>query len=278
MSAELGLLLRMARAAQRISQLELSLRLGVSQRHVSFVELGRSRPGRDLVLAWMDETSASQSLCNAALLKAGYAPLSPGATCPGVACEVAFHTIELHHPNPGIVFDADWYIVRLNAAARWLCALAMPDLWKRRADDRIDMITTLAHPDGWLARARRPDVIAGALLGQLRAEQWLRPSLSARIDHFEAAARSRYGAIDLLPTRDPIATSFEVSLETDEGWLSFCAVQSRFGLAQDAGTSTLRAELWFPSDDATSQVLHTRRHAMRQRELAMEDTAASSVA
>ena len=129
MSAELGLLLRMSRAAHRISQLELSLRLGVSQRHVSFVELGRARPGRELVLVWMNETSASLSLCNAALLKAGYAPLSQGAAYPSAAvagCEVAFQTIELHHPNPGIVFDADWYIVRMNAAARWLCSLSCP--------------------------------------------------------------------------------------------------------------------------------------------------------
>ena len=62
--------LQQARKARRLSQLELSLRMGVSQRHVSFVESGRSRPSRDLLLTWLQELDAPLALRNAALLQA----------------------------------------------------------------------------------------------------------------------------------------------------------------------------------------------------------------
>lgn len=66
--------LQRARRARRVSQLELSLRLGVSQRHVSFVESGRARPSRDLLTRWLGELDAPLALRNAALLQAGFAP------------------------------------------------------------------------------------------------------------------------------------------------------------------------------------------------------------
>ena len=66
--------LRRARRSRRISQLELALELGVSQRHVSFVESGRSRPSRELLIGWLQVLEAPLALSNEALLAAGYAP------------------------------------------------------------------------------------------------------------------------------------------------------------------------------------------------------------
>lgn len=70
----LGNPLRHARATRDVSQRELALRLGVSQRHVSYVEGNRARPSRDLIVSWIREVGAPLSLCNAALLPAGFAP------------------------------------------------------------------------------------------------------------------------------------------------------------------------------------------------------------
>ena len=74
-------LLKAMRRQAGVSQFELALRLGISQRHLSFVEIARARPSRSLLLAWIEELDAPISLCNAALLHAGYPPLrlSPGA-------------------------------------------------------------------------------------------------------------------------------------------------------------------------------------------------------
>jgi transcriptional regulator with XRE-family HTH domain len=252
---ELSALLRSVRLQAGCSQLELSLRLGVSQRHVNFIERDRARPGRDLLLAWFRETGGAASLCNAALLQAGYAPLAAGAgeaALPTRGDTVLLRTIALHEPNPGIVFDADWFVVQANAAGRWLSELVMPGVWK---GDRLDMLAALADPRGWLASARQPAKIAAALLGQLRTEQWMRPALRPRIDALAQVLHARYGHVELSVQRDPSATSFEVTLDTRLGALAFCAVQSLVGLPHDASGTRLRAELWYPTDARTASLM-----------------------
>lgn len=254
MGSDLATLLRTIRLDAGLSQLELSLRLEVSQRHVNFVERARARPSRRLLLAWLRETGCPTSIGNVALLQAGYAPL-PAAT-PVHGEDVLLQLIALHQPNPGIVFDADWYIVKANAAARWLCEILMPGLWQ---GERLDMLATLADPCGWLARSRQPTRIAAALIGQLRAEQWLRPGLRTRVDALEEAMVKRYGELPSTSVRDPAATSFEVTLDTALGTLTFCAVQTLPATPHNTAGHHLRAELWFPANAFTSLVV--RRHA-----------------
>lgn len=261
MDSALATLLRDSRRRAGLSQLELSFRLGVSQRHVSFVERAHTRPGRALLLAWMRQAGASGSLRNAALMLAGFAPEALAPALPGAVAAgrdaLTLWAIELHQPNPALVFDTDWHIVRMNAAARWLCALVMPDVW--RGGERLDMLAVLAHPAGWLAHAREPVAIAAALIGQLRAEQWLRPSLAPRVDALVHALEQRYGALPTDATRDPAATGFDLALDTPLGCLNFCAIQASIGLPQDAAAGGLRTELWYPADDQTRQVM--RGHA-----------------
>lgn len=64
---------------RRLSQLELALRMGVSQRHVSFVESGRAQPSRELLLNWLHELQAPLALRNVALQQAGFAPVYRGS-------------------------------------------------------------------------------------------------------------------------------------------------------------------------------------------------------
>jgi transcriptional regulator with XRE-family HTH domain len=258
---ELSGLLRTVRLEAGCSQLELALRLDVSQRHINFIERDRARPSRQLLLAWLRELGGSPSLANAALLNGGYAPLPPSASPPSGPTRndsVALRTIDLHYPNPGHAFNADWFIVQANPASRWICELVMPGVWQ---EDPLDMPATLANPRGWLSRAREPAKIAAALLGQMRAEQWTRPSLRPRIDALEKVLESRYGRLERPTQREPLATSFDVTLETSLGALSFCAVQSLSGLPHDAMGTQLRTELWYPTDMHTALLL--RQHGER---------------
>lgn len=255
-TSELARLLRSARTDAGISQLELSLRLGVSQRHVSFVEQARARPSRELLLVWLRELGARPAQLNAALLLAGHAPLSADRASARESEAAALRTIALHEPNPGLVFDADWHIVRMNRPAQWLCGVLMPP-WVLD-DERPDMLAILAHPEGWLSRAREPVGVAAALLGQLRTEQWLHPGLRTRIDALEHTLVARYPLLAAAPRRDPSATLFSVRLDTPLGLLSFCAVQSTVGLPHEAAGHKLRVELWYPDDAATARQVAAR--------------------
>lgn len=260
MPTELVRLLRAARSEAGISQLELSLRLGISQRHVGFVEIGRARPSRPLLIRWLAEIGADAARASAGLLLAGYAPVPDDRrTGSGHPDPLVMQAIRRHSPYPGLVFDADWHIVRMNAGARFLCGLVMPDL--RRGDGPLDMLAILADPMGWLARARDPIGIAAALLAQLRAEQWLRPALAPRIDALEATLCRRYGPLSGASAREPGLTSFDVTIDTADGPVSFSAMQAVFGLPHDATRQQLRAELWYPTDADTAELMRRHAHA-----------------
>ncbi|MDM0111260.1 helix-turn-helix transcriptional regulator [Variovorax sp. J22R133] len=263
MSQQLSHLLRTARAGLGISQLEMSLRLGVSQRHVNFVEMGRAHPGRALLLAWMREAGAEESLRNAALLHAGYALDAPGINGHSSATTQALaamrQMLRVHHPNAGLIFDADWMTLDINPGARCLCDLLMPGVWSDLAESQqsLDMIAALAHPNGLLSRVREAARPAALLLAQLRAEQWARPSLKERVDRLEHALQSRYRLPTLQPAYSPGSPYLELHFETAHGTLGFMLLQTVYGLPHDVTVGSLRTELWLPVDSRTADTVRS---------------------
>lgn len=273
-----GEILKEARRRRRLSQLDLALALGVSQRHVSFVESGRSRPGRDLIINWMTELEAPASLRNAALLSAGYALLAdPGRPRPLAlerATPVHHRVLDAHDPMPGMIFDADWRMLRLNAGARWLFGLVMPEFLgpAGATAEGWDMIAGIAHPGGLLSRMPEPWIIGRRHLAQLRIEQLNRPALKPRVDALEHVLRATFGdrLIDAAgPAPEP---GLNLQFDTAHGRLSFFTVQSVFKLPQDVAPTTARTGLWFAQDGATRDVL--ARHVRAKPALAAGSDAA----
>lgn len=261
---KLAHLLRHTRLDRQVSQLDLALRLSVSQRHVSYLETGRARPSRELLLAWMRELGAPASVRNAALLHAGFALLQDELKLDSVelapALDSLHRTLQAHDPNPALVSDADWRTVDQNCGARWLWSIVMPGL-PTSADghDRgLDMIAAVGHPEGLLSRMRDPWMVGAALLAQLRTEGWARPSLRPRIDRLAQTLERRYRTTAIDSERSPNTPCLSLSFDTEFGLLSYFTVQSVFALPQDVTLASLRMELWFPADVATADVM--RRH------------------
>lgn len=251
----LARLLKESRRASGLSQMELAMRLGVSQRHVSFIEIARTRPGRELLLDWMREVDAPAALRNAALLQAGYAVWRDAAD----EVEDATRTpppllgplLAAHDPFPGLVFDADWRIVSANRGALWVEQLAMPDFRRRTDEAGGDMLLSLTHPSGMFSRLREPRPAAAALLGQLRAEQWVRPSLRARVDRLERSLTDRFGPLAGTPAGAPSSANLHLEFDTVVGRLAFFTLQTVLGLPQNVTPASLRLELWYPADPGT---------------------------
>jgi transcriptional regulator with XRE-family HTH domain len=260
--------LQQARRIKRLSQLELSLRLGVSQRHVSYVESARARPSRDLLLAWMRELEAPLAVRNAALLHAGYAPaysdntLADSALAP--AREALAQLLQAHNPLPALVLDADWNLIDMNQGAQWLCSVLMPELWPalaqaHAAGQRLNMIDALIHPQGLCAKMRNVEVTAPALLAKLRAEAWVRPSLAPQA---QALADSLYQRFNLQPDKtamqnygDATPPVLSTVFDTPFGDLSFFSMFTTFGTPQDITLASLRVEHLFAADAGTRKVL-----------------------
>lgn len=262
--AWLGRNLKGMRTALGVSQMELALRLGISQRHLSFVEQGRAKPSRDLVLRWSRETGASADDRNAALLSAGFAPAFREFGADQVRETPGFKALSemlvAHEPHPGIVFNADWMINAMTEGGQWLCGLALTDFLASMTGPptQMDMIAALIHPGGMLSKVRNAPEVGFALLRQLRAEQLARPSLAERVDRLEQSLVQRYGADGADPSRAAGDPYLRVVMDTEMGSLSFLLVQTVFGLPHSISSASLRTELWFPTDDQTRRVMATR--------------------
>lgn len=250
-------LLRHARRSSKLSQLQLALRLDVSSRHVSFVESGRAKPSKTLLLAWLREVEAGASLRNAALLNAGYTTALDPALTSSEAAQMArtclSKMLRAHNPCPALVFDADWIMLELNEGGQWLCSVVMPELWRTISvkDCGMDMIRAVAHPHGLLSHVRNARAVGLALLQQLRVEQWARPTLKSRVDELTAALTVRFGDLRLDEARAPDTPELYLEFQTEHGLMSFLALQSVFALPQDVTVSSLRTEMWFPADERT---------------------------
>lgn len=244
-----------------IAQLELALRLGVSQRHISFVELGRATPSRTLILSWARETNASIDERNAALVSGGYSPafLEFGAhhARHSPAFQALSDMLVAHEPFPGIVFDADWMICAMAEGGQWLCTVAMPEFLAtmNTPSTEMDMIAAITHPGGLLSKLRNAPEAGFALLKQLRAEEMTRPALRPRVDRFETSLRERFGQRDMTQARSASEPHLHMIFDTEFGVLSFLLVQTIFGLPQNVTHASLRTELWFPLDAATRRVM-----------------------
>ncbi len=251
--------LREARARRRISQWDLSLELGVSQRHLSFVELGRARPGRELLLRWLQALDVPLVLRNHALLLGGHAPafdesrLDDGALADARAALACL--LENHEPWPALVIDARWDVVAANAGTTWLleqvgAEVELPGRDGTGDGPTVNLLDLALGPLG-AAVINLPDV-AAALLDQLRDEAVTEPSLHERVDLLAAVVAAPGAA----PVRYP--PTLVTRYATARGELSFLSMFTTFGTPHSVTLASLRAELLFPADDVTRAALARR--------------------
>jgi len=118
---QLGEMLRYWRHERGKSQLDLSLDTGISQRHLSFVESGRSVPSRDLLSIVADALNIPLRERNVLLLASGYAPLYSEQTMDAAQMAIVTQAIDRmlqqHEPHPALVLDRYWNVIRTNQAA-----------------------------------------------------------------------------------------------------------------------------------------------------------------
>ncbi len=261
MSSTLTLTLQRARKAKRLSQLELSLRMGVSQRHVSFVESGRAKPSREMLLAWLHTLEAPLALRNAAMLQAGYAPvysakeLSDTALAP--ANDALRALLRAHDPMPAFVLDAQWNLLHLNAGGRWLAATLMPWIAQLPADAPLNMLNALTHTEGFLKHLVNLAEVGPALLAHLRDAAQVQPSLAPSVQALADLLRERLGKNDALQNGWPrqVAPVLTSRFATPHGELAFFSMFTTFGTPQDITLASLRVEHMFAADEATRAVL-----------------------
>lgn len=256
-----GSLLRDWRQRRRLSQLDLALSVGVSARHLSFVETGRSRPSADLVLALADGLDVPLRECNTLLLAAGYAPRYPSRPLDDAALDPALAAVrrllDAHNPYPGVVVDRAWNIVMANDAASALTVGLPADVLGPPAN----VYRLCLHPGGLAARTLNFPEWAGYLLHQLQRSIVLTAdpvlaALDAEVRAYpgvEAAVTARSSPLERAPLLVP------VQLDAGDGRrLSMFTTLTTFGTPRDVTLDELAVELFYPADDESARMLGGR--------------------
>src|SRR3954462_5359780 len=143
-----GARLRDWRRRRRLSQLDLALEAGVSARHLSFVETGRSRPSAEMVLHLAEALDVPLRDRNQLLLAAGYAPVygQRGLEEPemGPVREALEQVLRGHEPYPALVVDRHWGMVAANDAV----GLLLEDVDPALLEPPVNVLRLSLHPDG----------------------------------------------------------------------------------------------------------------------------------
>lgn len=241
------------------------MRVGVSQRHVSFVESGRARPSRELLMAWLRELDAPLALRNAAMLQAGYAPAYSATALEDTSLTHAnaalLQLLATHDPMPAMVIGAQWDLLHINRGARWLAVTLMPWAVELISHQPLNMLDMLIHPEGFTKRMVNLDEAGPVFLSELRDGVSVHPKLAPKVEAFAALLRDRLGTRGL-QTAWPRTTTPMLTLRfaTPYGELAFFRMFSTFGSPQDITLSSLRVEHMFAADGSSENIL--RQHVV----------------
>lgn len=247
-------LLRTWRRKRRLSQLDLALTSGVSQRHVSFLESGRAQPSRAMILQLSETLEVPLRERNDWLVAAGFAPVFRTRPLDDPQMSQVMAAVRMmlanHEPFPAVAIDRAWNIRMANGPFERLAAQLGADLWERVGGARRNLMRLLFHPRGirpvvvnWLQvapllwhRARREaETLGGDEMQQLLDE--LQPSQDA--------------ATLWVPDDPALVPVLPLVLAAGPLQISMFTVIATFGTAQDVTADELRIESFFPADAAT---------------------------
>jgi transcriptional regulator with XRE-family HTH domain len=258
-----ALLLKSWREARKCSQLELALTSRISQRHLSFLESGRARPSREMVLQLADALEVPLRERNSLLTAAGFAPMYRETDLEAPAMAPVREALRLMvdgmEPNPAAVVDRQWNMLMGNRALLRVFGLVgdVAAMWRRVCPDgRHNVLKVTFHEHGFrpyitnfaevapvmLNRTRREAAACGnsallALLDEILAypgipEEWRAPSFQA-----------------------PPPPVLPLELAKDGLRLRLFSMISTFGTPQDITTDEIRVEAFFPADAESAALL-----------------------
>ena len=250
MQASFGTELRDWRTRRRLSQLDLGLQANVSARHISFLETGRARPSRPMVIQLCESLEVPRTARNALLSAAGFAPAYRQRE---LAEDEMAHvraavdwTLERHAPFPAFALDKHWTILRANPTAALLLAAANLN----EGDCLLDVMSDTTLMGEIL---ENPEEVMHHMAIRLRTES---AHLGGDPILDEAAERLAKAVGDHAPgIEGPLPPVIPTRYKAGGGVLTFFSTLAQFGTAEDIALAELKIEMMFPADEATRETL-----------------------
>jgi transcriptional regulator with XRE-family HTH domain len=257
-----GELLRSWRQRRRVSQLDLAIEAGVSARHISFLETGRARPSREMVMRLAGELEMPLRHRNRLLVSAGFAPVYPEREVRAPEMRVVRQALDKilagHEPYPAVVVDVAWNLVAANTTA----GMFMEGVPAELLTEPINVMRLSLHPRAMGGRLLNLAEVRAHLLHQLRRQAEM--SADGRLGelHDELASYT-YPGVDLNVARVPGPADILVPLRIAAGdrVLSMFTTIATFGAPMEVTVSELAIETFWPGDEETAAAFRLRRPA-----------------
>jgi transcriptional regulator with XRE-family HTH domain len=256
-------LLKSWREARKRSQLDLALTSRISQRHVSFMESGRARPSREMVLQLSEALEIPLRERNTLLTAAGFAAMYRETDLKSPAMAPVREALQLlldhQEPNPVSVVDRCWNVLMINRAMLRVFSLAgdPTQLWQRVCGNGPHNVLKMTfHPEGFRPYIVNFDEAAPVLLNRTRREAAACNSepLLKLLDEILAypGIPESWKVPDWQAPPPPV---LPLELARGDLRLKVFSMITTFGTPQDITTDELRVESFFPADAATAELL-----------------------
>jgi transcriptional regulator with XRE-family HTH domain len=239
-----GELVRYWRTRRRLSQLDLALDGNVSTKHLSFVETGRSRPSRQLLVHLAQVLELPIAERNRLLLAGGFAPAYLEAPYDGALMqplrESLRRLLDAHQPNPALIVDGLWNLIEANDAASLLWEGVDPEL----LEPPVNMLRLAVHPGGLPSISTMTAACSTPLIHQLRRKSRdnADDALAELIDEIES----------YLPAEPPTGTAHQpmvsLDLQTPLGDVSLFTIIATLGAPLEVTAANLAIETFLPAD------------------------------
>jgi transcriptional regulator with XRE-family HTH domain len=241
--------LRRWRTARRLSQLELAVRAGTTQRHVSFIEQGRSRPGRSMVARLAESMELTLRERNELLFAAGFAPAFPESPLDDEALRPVRRALDTildgHLPYPAMVVRPHGILVTANRAF---------EVFHEGVDPAFNVFRLALHPEGVAPRVRNLPEWGRHITENLRARLVRSPDPS-----LEALLAELEGYLPPPPAQaDVLGFAVPLELGSADGDLRLITTLTSFATAADVTLAELHLEAFLPADECTAEVLRRR--------------------
>lgn len=251
----IGPQLRSWRERRRVSQLDLSLQAGISARHLSFVETGRSRPSSGLIMRLSEELDVPLRDRNALLLAGGFAPVYPehnlDAPSLSAVTEAMRQVITAHMPNPALAVDGHWELIEANDALAALTGGSAAHL----LEPPVNVLRLSLHPDGVAPRIANLGQWREHVLGRVRrqADRTGDPVLAELFEELRGYPGG--GGVAAGPHApetgaEEVVVPMRIRFGDEE--LSFLSTTTVFGSPLDITVAELAIESFYPADERTA--------------------------
>lgn len=251
-AATVGAQLRRLRQRARLSQLDLALHSGVSQRHLSCVETGRAKPSPVMLHALLSALDTPLEECNAVFLAAGYAPRYEALPLNDPSMQAVhsalMHVLHANNPAPAIVLDSTWQVLAANAATGVLFELV--GLPADAPPGQFNLLRTLLEPGGLGDHLLNAEEIRQVAWQRAAREALNCPALAALLATLPSAAE-----VDPASAQSHSAPLLLTRVASTAGELRFLSTFTTFGMPLDITVASLRIEHLIPADPATWQVM-----------------------